>query len=74
MLACAKAVISNDSGLMRLAAAAVDAPLIAIYGPSDPGRTPPLADKARILSPRSCSHLNYHKGPAPRRVLEGLPA
>jgi len=49
LLAVANTVISNDSGLMHIAAA-LDKNLIAIYGSSDPHFTPPLSEKARIVS------------------------
>jgi heptosyltransferase-2 len=41
--------VSNDSGLMHVAAAAGSS-VIAIYGSSDPGFTPPMTEKAEILS------------------------
>lgn len=49
LLSLATAVISNDSGLMHVAAA-LQKNLIAIYGSSDPNFTPPLSAKAKILS------------------------
>ena len=48
ILSCADLAISNDSGLMHIAAA-VNIPQIVIYRSSTPEFTPPLSDKAIIL-------------------------
>jgi heptosyltransferase-2 len=51
LIAQARAVVSNDSGLMHVAAA-LGRPLLAIYGPTDPDHTPPTTDLAVILNLR----------------------
>ena len=48
LLAKCESAVSNDSGLMHVAAA-VNTPLVAIYGSSTPAYTPPLTDTVQIL-------------------------
>jgi len=75
-------VISNDSGLMHVAAA-LDKKLIAIYGSSDPHHTPPMHPDAVVeylaldCSPcfkRECplGHLNCLKQISPLKVSSHL--
>ncbi len=49
LLSLATVVISNDSGLMHIAAA-LHKPLVAVYGPTSASFTPPLHKEAKILS------------------------
>ena len=82
LIGTSKAVISNDSGLMHIAAA-LKVPQVAIFGSSDPAHTPPLSDKAQVIwlnmpcSPchkRECplGHLKCLKDILPEQVLATL--
>ena len=48
LIAASRATVSNDSGLMHVAAA-FGVPQVAIFGSSSPLHTPPLNDKAAVL-------------------------
>ena len=82
VLAMSAAAVTNDSGLMHVAAA-LDVPLVAIYGSSSPEHTPPLSARVSIQTLRlDCSpcfkrvcplgHTRCLTDIAPERVLAAL--
>ena len=67
LMGLAEAVLTNDSGLMHVAAA-TGRPVVAVFGSSTPGYTPPLTAKAEILQTdikcrpcfrRTCKYGHY---------------
>ena len=82
LIAASSSVVSNDSGLMHVAAA-LSRPQVALFGSSDPRHTPPLSPNAKTLwlhldcSPcfeRTCplGHLACLVGIAPQQVLDSM--
>jgi heptosyltransferase-2 len=65
LMSFCQAVVSNDSGLMHVAAA-LDKKLVAVYGSSDPHHTPPMSSKAVVeYLGIACSPCFQRKCPLP---------
>lgn len=75
LLAVADAVVSNDSGLMHVAAA-LQKPLVVIYGSTSPEFTPPLNQQKQILQiPVDCGPCFQRQCPLGHmKCLTGIPA
>ncbi len=82
LMSTAVAVVSNDSGLMHVAAA-LARPLVVVYGSTSPEFTPPLAERVKVLSlgldcspcfKRECplQHLNCLRQLAPSKVITAV--
>jgi len=63
LIAAASAVVANDSGLLHIASA-LNRPVVALYGPTDPDHAPPFSDMARAMSLRlACSPCRQRECP-----------
>ena len=82
LIAAAARVVSNDSGLMHVAAA-LDRQLVALFGSTSADFTPPLGSRSRVLSielpcrpcfQRTCplGHRKCLEDLTPERVIEAL--
>jgi heptosyltransferase-2 len=82
LLSLCDRVVTNDSGLMHVAAA-LGKPLVALFGSTSPDFTPPLGERSTVLKhPIECSpcfqrqcplgHLKCLEDLAPEQVIEVL--
>jgi heptosyltransferase-2 len=72
LLRRSRVVLTNDTGAMHVAAA-VDAPVIALFGPTDAGATGPLGPRSRIVrTPVPCSPCLLRECPIDHRCMTGV--
>ena len=82
LMALSTMVVSNDSGLMHIAAA-LERPLVAVYGSTSPKYTPPLAEHVAVVHidiecrpcfKRECplGHLKCLKDLTPQLVINAI--
>jgi heptosyltransferase-2 len=72
LIAQCRVFVTNDSGLMHVAAA-LGVPLVAIFGSTDPQRTGPLGHPSRILyKPLPCSPCLKTQCPGNRECMEAI--
>lgn len=66
-------LVTNDSGAMH-AAAATGVPVVAVFGPTDPGETAPLGEgHAIVRQPVECSPCFRRECPADHRCMTRIP-
>jgi len=66
LLRGAAVVVSNDSGPMHLAAA-VGAPVVAVFGPTNPNKWRPWGERTRVITSSACPHAPcYYLSAMPR--------
>jgi heptosyltransferase-2 len=64
--------IGNDSGMMHIAAA-LGIPLAALFGPTEPGRTAPLASRFRLLHHGAdCAPCRRRRCPTDHRCMTAI--
>jgi heptosyltransferase-2 len=72
LIARCRLFVSNDSGLMHVAAA-LGVPVVAIFGSTDPAKTGPLAKNSRVVCrPLPCAPCLKPRCPGKRECLEEI--